>query len=55
MDWQFINKHYLFGAVCLVSSVLDPAPFQGIGKLGGRLERHQLEGVPMSPRTDTTF
>ncbi len=30
-------------------------PFLGIGKLGGRLERHQLEGAPMSARTATTF
>ncbi len=30
-------------------------PFLGIGKLGGRLERHQLEGAPMSTRTATTF
>ncbi len=36
---------YLLGAVS----------FLGIGKLGGRLERQQLEGAPMSVRTNTTF
>ncbi len=30
-------------------------PFLVIGKLGGRLDCHQLEGSPMSTRTATTF
>ncbi len=35
--------------------VFPSVPFLGIGKLGGPLERHQLEGAPMSARTATTF
>ncbi len=35
--------------------VFPSVPFLGIGKLGGPLEHHQLEGAPMSARTATTF
>ncbi len=39
---------------CSTNQLRHPVLFLCIGKLGGRLERHQLKGAPMSARPDTT-